>query len=134
MKKALIVSSVLFVAILFGCSKNGPETDRAQQESSIRSGECPGGDDEDPLPTLRGTVVDSLSLDSLQGVCVTLETDEYVFVAVIGTDNNGHYYFNEVANGAYQLVFSKSGYIDKTVPVMINSTPLTINAQLRLVP
>ncbi|MHB1279523.1 MAG: carboxypeptidase-like regulatory domain-containing protein [Bacteroidia bacterium] len=135
MLKLVFSAAILFVALLVGCSKYESEN-KADEGSQVQFGEseCTGGDDEDPLPSLRGTVTDTATLDSLMGVCVKLTTDADVFVAVIGTDSNGHYYFNQVANGSYKLVFTKTGYVTKTIPTSISSSPITLDAQLRQTP
>jgi len=132
MKKIALVATLLFVVFAVGCSKYESENDTTQEVSEIKSGEssCPGGDDEDPLPTLRGTVVDTVSLDSLQGACVNLLTTSNILVTSTGTDDYGHYYFNSVADGSYKLVFAKSGYISKTIPITVASNSLTVNAEL----
>ena len=132
--KVSIIGAAIFLAVLItGCSKNETENEQAFDEVPVLSGEttCEGGDDEDPQPMLRGTVVDSTTQDSITGVCVKLVTDQQVFVAIIGTDDNGHYYFNEVNDGDYNLVFYRSGYVTKTIPVSVSGTPQTVDAELR---
>lgn len=136
MKKSIIATAILFVVLLVGCSKNESDNNKVLEESQVRfeESECEGGDDEDPLPSLRGTVTDTATLDSLEGVCVKLLTTEDVFVAGIGTDSNGHYYFNQVDDGNYKLVFTKIGYITKIIPIVVSSSPQSVNAQLRQAP
>lgn len=131
MLKLVFSAAILFVALI-GCSKYESERLQTLEGTQLQFGEseCPGGDDEDPLPSLRGTVTDTTTLDSLEGVCVKLKTSLDVLVAETGTDSDGHYYFNQVANGTYNLVFSKTGYLNKTIPVTVNSTPLFVHAQL----
>lgn len=128
----MLTTAIVFVALVIGCSKYESENNKAQDESLVQfvDSECQGRDDEDPIPMLRGTVTDSTTLDSLEGVCVKLLTSLDVLVDETGTDAEGHYFFNDVANGSYKLVFSKTGYVTKTIPVSIVSTPLYVHAQL----
>ncbi|HCS21246.1 MAG TPA: hypothetical protein DIW47_11915 [Bacteroidetes bacterium] len=135
MLKLVFSAAILFVAFV-GCSKYESERPQSLEGTQVQFGEseCPGGDDEDPLPSLRGTVTDTLSQDSLAGVCVKLTTEGNSLVAETGTDTNGHYYFNQVANGNYKLVFSKTGYITKSIPVTVSSSPLTVDVELRPTP
>jgi len=131
--KVLIGAAILLVVFITGCSKNTSENKPMPDDVAARflESECEGGDDEDPQPILKGTVVDSTTQDSMAGVCVRLETSGEVFVAIIGTDENGHYYFNHAPSGDYNLVFNKLGYVTKTTPISIVNTPQTVNAQLR---
>lgn len=137
MKKIALVVASLVTVFVIGCSKYESGNDTATQDVyGTESVEylCPEGDDEDPLPTLRGTVTDSVSQDSLQGACVNLFTSTDTFVASIGTDDNGHYYFNSVADGSYKLVFSKTNYITKTIPITVASNNLAVDAGLIFAP
>lgn len=132
MQKLIFTAAIVFVAFIVGCSKYESENNQAPEESVIQSvdSECELRDDDDPIPILRGTVTDSTTLDSLAGACVKLYTSLDVFVDGMATNSEGFYYFNQLASGSYKLVFSKDGYITKTTPVSIVSTPLYVHAQL----
>lgn len=140
MKSLLMGAIALFTLMTIGCSKT--EMQNAQHNNkSIGvlttppvSTICPWGDDEDPQPMLYGRVKDEATLVDLTGVCVNLETSSQEFIAVIGTDSLGHYYFNEVDSGSYNLIFSKVGYAAQTIPVTVVATPQEVNTQLTVIP
>lgn len=135
MKKVIFTSAILVAVLITGCSKNEAERPNAEgnatEESTLRFTECEPEDEEDPLPMLQGTVTDTLSTDSLEGVCVKLMSPPNTLVAETGTDDNGHYFFNSVLTGSYKLVFSHAGYVTKTINVTVSGTPQNVHAQLQ---
>lgn len=83
---------------------------------------CDEGEDEDPQPALSGNVTDSIG-GAFYHACVELRTTGGVLVAIIGTDISGHYFFNSVSSGSYNLIVSYPGYMPKTVPLTLTGTP-----------
>ncbi|KAB2913751.1 MAG: carboxypeptidase regulatory-like domain-containing protein [Bacteroidetes bacterium] len=89
---------------------------------------CEEGDNEDSQPMLSGSV--SYSSNPLYHACVEVRTTGGVLVSVIGTDSIGHYFFNVLSNGSYNLIVSYPGLSPKTTPITISGTPQTVNVSL----
>ncbi len=141
MRKFMIISALFVVVSIVGCAKEEAGGEKKKQlviedYPQLKTSEnvCEGGDDEDPQPMLMGGVIDSIGLTPVSGVCVELRTISDVFVDIIGTDNAGHYYFNEVDTGSYKLVFSREGYFSKVAYFDIIGVPEVVNVQLRKLP
>lgn len=140
MRSLIIGAITLFTLLTIGCSKTETQTAKENGNTTdfgpapTTSTVCPWGDDDDPQPMLHGRVKDASTMDDLLGVCVNLKTSGNVFVDVIGTDSSGHYYFNEVSSGSYNLVFSKTGYYTKTIPIVVDTIPQEVSTQLNPIP
>ena len=94
---------------------------------------CNEGDDEDPQPIMVGIV----SYNSLLSIpvpiyhaCVELKTTSGTSITITGTNINGHYYFNSITSGTYDLVFSAPGFTTQTIRVTISGTPQTMNVTM----
>jgi len=136
--KLFIVSSIIISCLFFvSCSKTEQvvqqvaevETEIIPSQAFLTESYCDEGEDEDPQPMLSGNVYDTAGM-AIYHACVEIQTTLGVRVAIIGTDINGHYYFNSVSNGSYLLVASASGYITKTTPITVSGTPQSVNVTL----
>jgi hypothetical protein len=93
---------------------------------------CTEGDDEDPEPMMCGSIRDNTSFHNpIYHACVELKTTSGVLVATIGSNINGHYYFNKVAAGSYYLVVSASGYATQVIQVTVDGTAQTLNVIMK---
>jgi hypothetical protein len=89
--------------------------------------DCTEGDDEDPEPMLFGEVKDNNPFPNpFHNACVELKTTGGVLIANTGTNINGHYYFNSVVNGVYNIVVTVSGHVPSVVPVTVSGTPQNV--------
>lgn len=91
---------------------------------------CDEGEDEDPQPMITGMVYDNSTSNPIYHACVELRTTGGSFVGMIGTDVNGHYYFNSVPNGYYNLTVARAGYTTQIVPITVSGSPQTVNVPL----
>jgi hypothetical protein len=94
--------------------------------------DCAEGDDEDPEPLLCGAIRDNTAFHNpIYHACVELRKTDGVLVATIGTNINGHYYFNRIQSGTYNLVVSANGYLTQVIPITISGPPQTIDVNLK---
>lgn len=77
-----------------------------------------------------GSVKDSSTNAPLEGVSVTVLGYEWESLAT--TDANGEYSFSDVCNIGLTVVFTKDGYVRKTVPVnmLVNDNTSVADAML----
>jgi len=134
MKSFVFALLSLFGTILFleSCTER-EEQPGSTQENLFRSDldVCEGGDDEEPFPMLSGFVKDSAGAP-IVSACVEVETDQGEFVDIIGTDSNGYYFFNYLANDDYVIEARRYGYEDKQEFIQITGSPETVNFYLDL--
>src|SRR5687767_9896348 len=126
--KNLIFCMLMSGALLSSsCSKNETVIENAEIRPEAKDpSECDEGDDEQPIPTLVGTVKDTLNLP-IYHACVVVRDAQNFQVASIGTDSLGHYFFNYLPNATYQVTASQSGYISSTQQIQIIGLPRTLN-------
>lgn len=92
---------------------------------------CNEGDDEDPQPMLNGVVKDNTAAHNpIYHACVEIKTSGGTSVSIIGTNAVGHYYFNSIAIGTYNLVVSAPGYTTQTIPFTVTGSPQTLDVTL----
>lgn len=109
-------------------SDNAVESNNQPEQANAVLTYCEEGDNEDSQPMLSGSV--SYSSNPLYHACVEVRTTGGVLVSVIGTDSVGHYFFNVLSNGNYNLIVSYQGLSPKTTPITISGTPQTVNVSL----
>jgi len=128
MKKILIlIIPTLFSSVFFNGNGDKGVNEIIEPLSLYTS--CDEGENEDPQPMLSGGVQDDLGND-VYHACVEIQTTLGVQVAIIGTDSSGHYFFNSVSNGSYNLVINASGFSPKVTPFSVIGTAQTINVVL----
>lgn len=117
--------------VTLGFTHREPETKKDVPVVQSVHTECEEGDDEYPQPKLKGRVTDNTPSETpIYHACVEVRTSGGTFVGIIGTDANGHYYFNTLAPGTYNLTVSASGFTTQVVPLTIGSSPLIVNVHL----
>ena len=137
MKNAIVLFVLIISTAFASCSKkehigisqNTTVQDEVPQFQLKSETYCDEGENEDPQPLLSGNVNDSLG-NAIYHACVEIRTTGGLLVAVIGTNINGHYFFNSVSSGGYVLVVSASGYTTKSTPFSISGSPITLNVVL----
>lgn len=129
MKK--LIEIIVPIILLTGSLNNVADTKSKIDAAPLAATEtyCDEGDNEDSQPMLSGAVTDSVG-GALYHACVEIRTTGGTFVAIIGTDSVGHYFFNSVSNGNYNLLVSYPGYTTKTTPFTVSGTPQTIDVSL----
>lgn len=78
--------------------------------------------------SLSGLASDTDSGNYLEGVSVTVGS-----MSPVLTDSSGYYELNEVAPGTYSVVFSKAGYVTKTVTGVVIGGGASLNQDVDLV-
>ncbi len=126
--KKLILFIIPTIFSGFFLSGHGDSMEKSTTPVVIYSG-CDEGENEDPQPMLSGNVQDDVGND-IHRACVEIKTTLGVSVDIIGTDSSGHYFFNNVANGSYNLIVSASGYTTEVIPFTVTGSSQTINVIL----
>lgn len=129
MKK--LIEIMVPIILLTGSLSNVADTKSKVDTVPLAATEtyCDEGDNEDPQPMLSGAVTDSVG-GALYHACVEIRTTGGTLVAIVGTNSVGHYFFNSVSNGGYNLKVSYPGYSTKTTPITITGTPQTVDVSL----
>lgn len=135
--KLFIFAALLGGITLASCTKTEQEINLNDTQRTDVSGNVPAiatfcdeGDNEDPQPMLRGNVTTGAPATPVYHACVELRTSTGTFVAIIGTDSAGHYYFNTVSNGNYYILVNASGFAPSITPVTVSGTPQNVNVVL----
>lgn len=132
MKLLLIFATSLSSLFVTGSDHlEGTKNSNMTQFSPIIEIPCNEGEDEEPVPMLSGRIADNTMFNNpLYHACVELKTTGGTLVSIIGTNFNGHYYFNSVSNGSYNLVVSASGFTTQTIPITVSGSPQIVNATM----
>jgi hypothetical protein len=126
------------ISSMFTTDFNNREQDYSQEDkkaqtfhlfSPLVENPCNEGDDEDLEPLLSGRVSNIFNVP-IYHACIEIKTLGGSSVAIIGSDINGHYYFNSVASGTYNMFFSAPGYTTQVIPVTVSGTPQPVDAVL----
>jgi hypothetical protein len=136
MKILLIIATTVSTVLMadYRSQEQNSKTPLKLEECILRMPgiDCTEGDDEDPEPMMCGVITDNTNFHNpIYHSCVELKTTSGVLVATIGSDINGHYFFNRVSAGSYNLVVSAAGYATKVVQVTLDGTPQTIDVVLK---
>lgn len=127
-----LVTGFIFAVTASSCSEKEETPVPVKTNPSLLSEEegCDAGEDEDPLPMLAGTVKNT-SNNPIARACVEVKTPGGLQIAITGTDSLGHYYFNSVINGNYNLIVTKLGYLPDTTAITVAGTAQTVNVTLQ---
>ena len=128
----LIASSVSFFFTGYDTQKTKSKpAEEPVANHYVADDPCQEGDDEDPQPILSGAIRDNTVFSNpIYHACVEVRTTGYVLVSTIGSDINGHYYFNSLANGSYYLVVSASGFTTQSIPFTVSGSSQTLNVTM----
>lgn len=124
-----VVGGSLCTDNLSDFNKEGNEPDKTKTVVVSPRTACEEGEDEDPHPMISGHVRTVLNAP-IQGACIAVKTLSNVQVAIIGSDTFGHYFFNSMPNGSYNLVVTADGFVPKSTPFTVSGVPQNINVQL----
>ena len=129
--KLLIITIASAIGLFTVGNKLTEEKKDQVQEIKVAHSYCDEGEDEDPQPILSGRISDNtVAQNPIHHACVELRTTGGTFYGIIGSDANGHYYFNSVPNGTYNMTVTASGYTTQIVGVTVSGTPQSVNVQL----
>ena len=129
--KLLIITIASAIGLFTVGNKLTDEKKDKVQEVEVVHSYCEEGDDEDPQPILSGRITDNtVAQNPIHHACVELRTTGGAFYGIIGSDANGHYYFNTVPNGNYNMMVTAAGHTTQIVGVTVSGTPQSVNVQL----